>query len=312
MTHRITLLLTAALVTLATACTQQTETPRGTTPIGFVTRAQTRAAVTGTADMRDFRVWGGYGGELNLLNAETVRPDGSYVNTAYWVDQQTHYFFALHPATLDAATCDATGTRTLAGFNATDRRGDEAIDLMTAEQTGLFFAKGTAPAPVSLTFTHRLCRVRLSIATEQAATVTAVGMADVLNEGDFSYRYNEGTARWDATWSNLSATPFGQETALDLAPEDAEPATLMGGDLLMIPQTLAGEAVLAITWQYAGDPTEHTAFCPIAAATPAGQWAEGKSYNYRFLVPANESEADVTLKVTVGEWNTPQNVEVIL
>lgn len=297
MTHRITHLLAAgALLTLAGACSQDAEMPRGDTPVGFIARPQTRAAVAQRDDMEDFLVWGGFDGRNNLLTAEQVDKDGNYAHTVYWVDNRTHNFYALHPASLATqARCDDNGTRTIAGFNATDRRGPQAIDLMTAEQTGLFYAKGATPAPVPLSFTHRLSRVRFGIQAEQEAVVTAVELAGVANRGDFSTAANPA-------WTNTSAIAIAEETSLATAPGDTQAAILLGGDLLMIPQTLAPDARLTVTWRYTGNDTPRTATCRLATDTGVSQWDEGRSYNYTLTIPADDTETDITVKWMIEDW----------
>lgn len=166
-------------------------------PISFAT-TMTRAAVDANKDgMESFLVWGGFDSQNNLFNAETVTPQGYYDGTRYWVSGAVHNFYALHPASLkDKASCADDGVITVTDFDTSQKRGTEAIDLMTARQTGISYKVENPPSPVDLTFSHELSRVRFTISTDAKVTITGVKLWGVAYKGDF-------TSNSATPWSNL-------------------------------------------------------------------------------------------------------------
>lgn len=166
-------------------------------PISFAT-TMTRAAVDANKDgMESFLVWGGFNNANNLFNAETVTPAGHYQGTRYWVPGAAHNFYTLHPASLkDKASCADDGVITVTDFDTSQKRGTEAIDLMTARQTGISYKVENPPSPVDLTFSHELSRVRFTISTDAKVTITGVKLWGVAYKGDF-------TSNSATPWSNL-------------------------------------------------------------------------------------------------------------
>lgn len=188
-------------------------------PISFAT-TMTRAAVDANKDgMESFLVWGGFNSQNNLFNAETVTPQGYYDGTRYWVSGAVHNFYALHPASLkDKASCADDGVITVTDFDTSQKRGTEAIDLMTARQTGISYKVENPPSPVDLTFSHELSRVRFTISTNAKVTITGVKLWGVAYKGDF-------TSNSATPWSNLTKasqddTPFSQPDDFELEAND--------------------------------------------------------------------------------------------
>lgn len=225
-------------------------------PISFAT-TMTRAAVDANKDgMESFLVWGGFNNANNLFNAETVTPAGHYQGTRYWVPGAAHNFYALHPASLkDKASCADDGVITVTDFDTSQKRGTEAIDLMTARQTGISYKVENPPSPVDLTFSHELSRVRFTISTDAKVIITGVKLWGVAYKGDF-------TSNSATPWSNLiratENAPFLQTEVFELVAGQSQ-HLLAGtydaandnyGDLLFIPQSIDESVIFSMTWIY--------------------------------------------------------------
>lgn len=274
-------------------------------PISFAT-TMTRAAVDANKDgMESFLVWGGFDSQNNLFNAETVTPAGHYQGTRYWVPGATHNFYAFHPASLkDKASCADDGVITVTDFDTSQKRGTEAIDLMTARQTGISYKVENPPSPVDLTFSHELSRVRFTISTDAKVTITGVKLWGVAYKGDF-------TSNSATPWSNLirateNETPFSQPDVFELE-ANGKRHLLAGtpgtndnyGDLLFIPQSIDESVIFSMTWIY-DNGTRKTVNVPLPQAGPA-LWEKGKSYHYQATIPSPTT--DITFTVTITDWN---------
>lgn len=275
-------------------------------PISFAT-TMTRAAVDANKDgMESFLVWGGFDSQNNLFNAETVTPQGYYDGTRYWVPGAAHNFYALHPASLkDKASCADDGVITVIDFDTSQKRGTEAIDLMTARQTGISYKVENPPSPVDLTFSHELSRVRFTISTDAKVTITGVKLWGVAYKGDF-------TSNSTTPWSNLTRateneTPFSQPDDFELE-ANGKRHLLAGtydaandnyGDLLFIPQSIGESVIFSMTWNY-DNGTSRTVNVPLPQAGPA-LWEKGKSYHYQATIPSPTT--NITFTVTITDWN---------
>lgn len=274
-------------------------------PISFAT-TMTRAAVDANKDgMESFLVWGGFDSQNNLFNAETVTPQGYYDGTRYWVSGTVHNFYALHPASLkNKASCADDGVITVTDFDTSQKRGTEAIDLMTARQTGILYKVENPPSPVDLTFSHELSRVRFTISTDAKVTITGVNLWGVAYKGDF-------TSNLATPWSNLTKasqddTPFSQPDDFELE-ANGKRHLLAGtpgtndnyGDLLFIPQSIDESVIFSMTWIY-DNGTSRTVNVPLPQVGPA-LWEKGKSYHYQATIPSPTT--NITFTVTITDWN---------
>lgn len=274
-------------------------------PISFAT-TMTRAAVDANKDgMESFLVWGGFDSQNNLFNAETVTPQGYYDGTRYWVSGTVHNFYALHPASLkNKASCADDGVITVTNFDTSQKRGTEAIDLMTARQTGISYKVENPPSPVDLTFSHELSRVRFTISTDAKVTITGVKLWGVAYKGDF-------TSNSATPWSNLiratENAPFLQTEVFELVAGQSQ-HLLAGtydaandnyGDLLFIPQSIDESVIFSMTWIY-DNGTRRTVNVPLPQVGPA-LWEKGKSYHYQATIPSPTT--NITFTVTITDWN---------
>lgn len=267
-------------------------------PISFAT-TMTRAAVdTDKKDMESFLVWGGFDSQNNLFNAETVTPQGYYDGTRYWVQDKTHNFYALHPASLkDKASCTEGSLITVTDFDTSQKRGTEAIDLMIASRTSIQYNAGETPSSVALSFGHELSRVKFSIQTEATVTLSNISLTGIAYKGTFSKEPNASGTWMNLTIADETDTPFKTVDGGTLT-ESTGSIDLLGGDLLLIPQDLTN-AVFTMTWTYE-DRTAKTFEVPLPEAGQK-EWKRGISYHYSAVIP--EQSSDIELTVSVGDWN---------
>lgn len=297
--HAIYAFLCLGTLFTAVSCTDTVtgEPCTGTRSIAFTPAAETRAAVDKTDDLQNFSVWGGYDKDAtNVFDGVTVQaPSWTYSGgTQYWIEGKTYQFYAVHPATLPPGTTADVATNgniTVTGFDCS-ATGSGAVDLMTATAQG----NGSNPVPVALSFGHELARVKFSIQTEATVTLSNISLTGIAYKGTFSKEPNAS-----GTWTNLTIadetdTPF---KTVDGGTLNANATTdLLGGDLLLIPQTLTN-AVFSMTWTY-DDGTGKTVNVPLPEAGQK-EWKRGISYHYSAVIP--EQSSDIELTVSVGDWN---------
>ena len=302
-------------------------------PISFGTQI-TKAPVTDKNQMGDFSVWGWcYKADTKhakLFDATPVHADGTYTDggTRFWADGFTHDFYAVHPTT-GAGNMQVTenGILTVTGFDASER-GNKAIDLMTASNTGIEYVQDTDPAtkpdPVSLNFRHELARVTFSVNTKEncKVVVTLIGAA---YKGDLTKNFSDGTS--DSEWtikgcSFPSGVPY-QEGSSMMIPEN-NPTVLFGGTLLVPPQdlSLVDKAIYPsrTTPVYVFMRHQYDNSAPVdrdiylndikgADGKIIDKWEAGKSYNYVINIPENGKDIEIT--VQVNDWND-QDMSVVL
>ena len=209
--YAISSFLCLAALLAASCTTSLTDEPDTTArAIAFSTpQAGTRAAVTSSADMRDFSVWGGYDSSVdNVFNNETVHAQTwTYSGgTRYWIPGKTYNFYAVHPAGLNASV-NASGTITVTDFDCS-KTGSEAVDLMTATAPG----DGDNPEKVAMEFQHELAKVKFIVVSEgDAITLTNAKLYGVSHKGSLNGKI------WtpDAV-SRTDDTPF-QTSSLEIA-----------------------------------------------------------------------------------------------
>lgn len=293
--HAIYAFLCLGTLFTAVSCTDTVtgEPCTGTRSIAFTPAAETRAAVDKTADLQDFSVWGGYDNNAtNVFDGVTVQaPNWTYTGgTQYWIPGKKYNFYGVYPASVNAS-CATDGTLTVSGFDCS-ATGSGAVDLMTATAQG----NGSNPVPVALSFGHELSRVKFSIQTEATVMLSNISLTGIAYKGTFSKEPNAS-----GTWTNLPTaegeTPFKTDDGGEL---DANATTdLLGGDLLLIPQTLTETSVFSMTWTYE-DGTAKTVDVPLPEAGQK-EWKRGISYHYSAVIP--EQSSDIELTVSVGDWN---------
>lgn len=329
--YAISSFLCLAALLAASCTTSLTDEPDTTArAIAFSTpQAGTRAAVTSSAGMRDFSVWGGYDSSVdNVFNNETVHAqtwtyDGG---TRYWIPEKTYNFYAVHPAGLVASVAD-DGTITVTDFDCS-KTGSEAVDLMTATalRTTSNPIKDDETVAVPFQFKHALTRLTFSakladgLGNEYSLQVKEVAL----------WASNKGTMTQDMTQANSqpvwATEPYlidGDDEsdivndeynaylywlttdngALQSDPITAGNAVQLNvtgkGDLLVIPQKMnETRPVLAInyTLSYGGSTTSSIwKVYPLKGNT---DWTPGASLNYTFTI----DEDNAYFNISVGDW----------
>lgn len=280
-----TILGLSALLLTAACTDEQVENPAdGARAISFTSATETRAAVEGNTLPGNFKVWGGYeGNAINVFNGETVQhPNWTYTGgTQYWIPGKTYNFYGLYPASFNAS-CAPDGTLTVSGFNCY-KTGNEAVDLMTASQTGISYAAGVEPQPVSMQFGHELARVNVVATVEGGdATVTNIVFAGMATSGNYSSTVG---------WSNTAKGSFANPTHQTLNTEGVD----LLGDMLLIPQAVSG-FTLTVDYTVGGVAQPQKV---ITLPTTISQWDKGKSYKYTLSFKRNR----LTVTVKVVDWN---------
>lgn len=271
---------------LMAACTNElVDNPAdGARAISFTSAAETRAAVVGNALPADFKVWGGYDGNaVNVFKGETVQhPNWTYTGgTRYWVPGKTYNFYGVYPASVNAS-CGENGTLTVSDFDCS-KTGADAVDLMTASQTGISYAAGETPQPVPMKFGHELAKVNVVATVEGGdATVTNIVFAGMATKGDFSS---------SAEWSVKETGSFTNSTAQILNTEGVD----LLGDMLLIPQDVSGFAV-KVNYTMDGEVQPQKV---ITLPTTIAKWEKGKSYKYTLAFKGN----NIIFTVNVASWN---------
>ena len=271
---------------LMAACTNELvdSAADGARAISFTSAAETRAAVEGNALPADFKVWGGYDGNaVNVFNGETVQyPNWTYTGgTQYWIPGKTYNFYGVYPVSVNAS-CASDGTLTVSDFDCS-KTGDDAVDLMTASQTGISYAAGVKPQSVAMNFGHELAKVNVVATVEGGdATVTNIVFAGMATKGDFSS---------SAEWSVKETGSFTNPTDQTLNTEGVD----LLGDMLLIPQAVSEDFTLTVDYSVGGVDQPQKV---ITLPTTISQWDKGKSYKYTLSFKRNT----LTVTVKVVDW----------
>lgn len=296
----------------STSVVEEPIVPETEAPVSFRS-AVTRAVVDADKEnLQIYGVWGGFDGKYNLFDGESVQPDGSYNGVRYWVNGKVHNFYALHPhpdnGGLPAAgvTCgqDGDGAFTISSYDAALNRGEHAVDLMTAQCTGLNYTTGETPPPVGFTFRHELAWVEFEIKAAQAVTIDFIRLRGIVYQGDISL--TPGTTSYEASWSKLvrsdadTGEPFAEGT-VDI-PQDKtnQSIFLLGGNLLLPPQDLTDQQVFTMKWTYTGMEGETRTVNVKMPLAGVSSWEKGKHYVYSAVIPP--TPVDITFNVSVKKW----------
>lgn len=259
--------------------------------ISFQTpETRTRATINDATDMTNgFSVWGWYrktdAGPHNVFDGVTVKFDNGswkYDETQYWIPDWTYNFYAVYPNSV-VSSCTPDGTISVTGFDCS-QTGTEALDLMTAQNTGITYSGGDVPpAPVDLKFSHELAKVRFVVITEAGVAFinqNKVNLTGVLYKGNYSSNPATG-------WTNTSAvTDFNVYSNKQLIEASVRETELLN-EMLLIPQSIGGtngqNAVLNIEYHY-GDANSVRS---KSIALSEIEWEAGKNYKYTLTIESD-------------------------
>lgn len=304
----VKLIFTAVVAAfVATGCSDESnETVVGNQPISFANNISRAPAISVTEGMESFLVWGGFDNTNNLFDATLVTPQGYYDGNRYWAPGKTHNFYALHPASLTGVSCNEDGVRTITDFDTSKGRGKDAVDIMTAQYTGVYVAPETVPQSVPFRFQHELSRVSFSITSAEPVTISDVKLRGMGYVGNFTTAPQTAQTSWTITkTAGENDNTFTHQTTQVDAGGQLE---FFGGDLLLIPQTLEN-CYFTMTWTYTESGETRTVNTPLSS-TAMKEWTKGKSYRYSAEIPSPNK--DVTVNVTVGDWNAKKTIQVEL
>lgn len=290
----------AAAMIFSTACTDELadKSTDGTQAIAFTPATETRAAVNGSEDLGDFKVWGWYGApdaiNKNVFDGKIIKaPDWTYDGgDQYWIPGNIYNFYGVYPHEGITATVTDNGTITVTNFDCS-ATGANAVDLMTASRTGM---NGSNPDKVALTFNHELARVNFTVKSENTvATVSSFKVYGVNYKGTLTKK--EQTATWaPVTACGEGDTPFTYTQEFTLSKDNWEKDIF--GDVLLIPDNNLTEAQLEITYKYPDETTSRTS--TVNLNTTISGWEAGKSYKYTIAIKGGS----LSVNVNVNPWDS--------
>lgn len=284
---------------LMAACTNELvdSAADGARAISFTSAAETRAAVEGNALPADFKVWGGYDGNaVNVFNGETVQyPNWTYTGgTQYWIPGKTYNFYGVYPVSVNAS-CASDGTLTVSDFDCS-KTGDDAVDLMTASQTGISYAAGVTPQSVDMQFGHELARVKFTVESENTVvSVTKCKVYGVNYQGTLS---KKDASAWTELATNTENDGIFNASAFSLNATEGLSRDVFG-DMLLLPldATQLEGAKLAFAYRYSDETTDRTSTIDLKN-TSVQAWEAGQSYHYKLTIKGGT----LTVTVKVVDW----------
>lgn len=246
---------------------------------------QTRAAVETANDMDAFSVWGWYkdtetSGDPVSVFDETRVDQASGWNyeggTRYWIPGKTYSFYGVYPHGLENVEVTSDGI-TITNFDCS-ATGENAVDLMTAVNTGLL---GADAPMVNMSFSHELVRINFIVRTEEGgmAYLTKSELDGVVCQGTLTRNFSNTDTR---TWQLSEQRKVFQKQYNPAVEIDIKGETLMD-EMLLPPQTIATEtASISITYSYGyGEAQSQT------VSIPAITWEAGKSYTYTLTIASD-------------------------
>ena len=303
------LLVTAMLV--AAGCSDsmtEENNPEQQVPIAFGTQVATRAVVESDKEgMDNFTLWGWVresDGPKLFFDAASVTPSGYYGEKRFWAVGRPYDFFAVHPEKMKEigvateVSCNDKGELRVTGFDSSGM-GKDAVDLMTATKKDVTYEGGGTMASVLLAFKHELAQVKLTVRTgEKQAEVSDIRLFGVDYKGDLLWTPES------STWQNQvncaeKETPFVCSGSVRI--EAGSSATVLDG-ILLLPQPVTEHVAVTFKYVYDGKPLSEAKEAMVYLDTaPTTAWIKSLAYHYKITLPADD--ADITVKVSVGDWD---------
>ena len=167
----------------------------------------------------------------------------------------------------------------------------EFIYAMTTNQS----KAGQGASGVTMTFKHPFARIKFQLAASHPAiTINSITFKSLKSGGTCSFN---GTTTWSALTPSDATTDFvmtlhGAEATFSTSAS----AQQIGPDILMVPQTFAGNIEVNATWIDWGEPYSHNISTTISSQT----WAAGTSYTYTFTI--TETDLWVDIEKFTEQW----------
>ena len=307
-TKKMNILGLAASLFAAACTTGNIEEPgRESCAIAFTPQAESRTTINKVEDMSAFNVWGWHGDgatTTNIFDATLVSRDAGWNYTdgvRYWQTGKTYDFYALHPSAFPdgmTAAVSENGTITVTGFDCS-ATGADAIDLMTASQTGIIYQAGETPQPVTLEFKHELARLRFTVKSEiSSLTVTSFSVYGVNYAGNFE-KTTTNTHWTDLTLcTSADDTPYQTTGPLELNTTDGLERNIFG-DVLLPPHETLDNARLRITYRFPGETTDRESVINLKIPGKTEAWTAGESYGYTLTIKGGS----LSVTVKINPWD---------
>ena len=222
-----------------------------------------------------------------------------------WAVGRPYGFYAVHPEKMKEnniateVSCNDKGELRVTGFDSSEM-GKGAVDLMTAAKTDVVYEGGGMMAPVLLAFKHELAQVKFTVCTgEKQAEVSDIRLLGVDYKGDLLWTPEE------STWQNRincteEGTPFVRSESVRI---EAGSSVTVLDSVLLLPQPVTEHVAVTFKYAYAGKPLseakEAMVYLDVAQTT---EWIKSSTYHYKITLPAGD--ADITVKVSVGDWDS--------
>lgn len=283
--------VTLALLITGCAKSETSSLPTPKNAIDF-SPLVTRSVVTSLGEGDSFAVWArksGDGTSQLILDQEEVRCSSgtwSYDNLRYWEIGKTYDFYALYPHDVPNVELQNSGSGETPQIAITNFDTRNAVDLMTAEHTGIFYTGN--PSPVIFTLRHLLSKVEIIGRIDPALTASGVSVRIVSATlygmpatGDCTI--NPGTyGTWGFGTPTTATTPFCsvEEKAL------SEAGVSLFGETLLFPQTVSDAFRLDIVYEYNDANYTENRFTKSICLADAGlnEWKPTTGYRYTFTI----------------------------
>lgn len=280
----------AATIILSAACTEKLadKSTDDTHAIAFAPATETRAAVNGSGNLGDFKVWGWYGTpdaiNKNVFDGKTIKAplwtyDGGY---QYWIPGNTYNFYGVYPAGLTGVEVNNTGEIKVTGFDCS-ATGAEAVDLMTAKNTGITYTSGSLVLPVEMNFSHELAKLNFIVKSESdAVEVTQFKVFNVIYNGTLL------GSSWNTFEKNTQGDNIYNSSSFILNINDGLSKNVFG-DVLIIPHDNANllNANVLISYKYSGEQEIKTQTLSLVVDNVIENWSSGQSYSYSLTIKPN-------------------------
>ena len=237
---------------------------------------------------------------VKLLENERVYLENgawTYDNKRYWIDNRTFHFFAVYPyfdpntpkvqpANLVQSGINYSGYQINFETPSTADQ-DLLVDMATVR---IDEELGNDYPTVNFDFTHILSKINLKVAKhaqnsgdDNVIKITSLTINGMRSSGSYSV---SRSSNYIANWSNLTGAMRYSATFEDKEIEDGEGTELLGGGLLLIPQSIAVEQIaITISYDYYVNGSVNDSFT-ATTYIPAGSWVADTEYVYTMTLNA--------------------------
>lgn len=345
------LMLGAAGLALGfTACSDETDEtpvygPEGSISFNVTVPKATRATVTTTNTIDNFRVWAFVDGQRFMDGVEVTRPGEGhnwvYSPIMYWPIGQTVNFYGISPSDITTATAPVAGDANpdIPGFVNRDGLTDLLYSVNMQEQES---------GRVQVNFRHALSQLRFKFrrlerpSSEIRVEVIGVDLVGANSVGDFRFPretttsssnekvrgtwVNQRTVRTDNLYTGRAVTLTDDYEGIDdIKYSFAIPQPLQAGVaddtsvgvFARVKCAIYDEDTNLKLWPKAGtegyDPSSGTAYIYFPLRNDKSNvtaWEPGKSYNYNITIGVPQTSTTIGFDVTVDDFSEFQDEDL--